>query len=394
MQTFTFNAVTRIVFGAGTFAQIGEIAAEFGTRALVISNADRSGKRGLSARLQELLSTKNVALTACGLDGEPTVADVDRCLAAARSAGCDVVIGIGGGSAIDCAKAVAGLLTNGGGALDYMEVVGKGQKIARPAAPWIAIPTTAGTGAEVTRNAVIGAPEHQFKASLRSEHLLARVALVDPELQLQVSPEVTARSGMDALTQCIEAYTSKNANPLTDPLAREGIERAIIALPQAYEQGSNVEARSSMALSALLSGVALTNAGLGAVHGFAAPMGARYPVPHGTVCAILLPYCTQANIEALQKIDREHPALLRYAQVGACFTFGQPPGDLDQSLEELVDDLHELGRRLNIPRLRDYGVKDDHIADVVAAAQKANSMKTNPVALSAEELTDVLRAAL
>jgi len=394
MQTFTFNAVTRIVFGNGSFSQLGEIVAEFGTRALIVSNADRSGKRGLSARLQETLGAEKVSRTVCGLDGEPTVADVDRCLAAARSAGCDVVIGLGGGSAIDCAKAVAGLLTNGGGALDYMEVVGKGQKITKLAAPWIAIPTTAGTGAEVTRNAVIGAPEHQFKASLRSEHLLARVALVDPELQLHVSPEITARSGMDALTQCIEAYTSKNANPLTDPLARDGIERAVFALPRAYENGSDLLARSSMALSALLSGVALTNAGLGAVHGFAAPMGARYPVPHGTVCAILLPYVTQANIEALQKIDREHPVLLRYAQVSSFFALGQPPGDLEQSLDELIEDLHDLGRRLSIPRLRDYGVKDDHIADVVAAAQKANSMKTNPVALSAEELTDVLRAAL
>jgi alcohol dehydrogenase class IV len=387
MATFTFNSVTRVVFGAGTFKQAGTLAAEFGHRALIVSNADRSGERGLMKQLIELLRAAHVTPTVCGLAGEPTVADTDRCVEAARNAGCDVVIGIGGGSAVDCAKAVACLLSNGGGALDYMEVVGKGQPIKKCAAAWIAIPTTAGTGAEVTRNAVIGSPEHRFKASLRSEGLLARVALVDPELHIGVRPDITARTGMDALTQCIEAYTSKNANPLSDPIAREGIRRAARSLQRAYANGEDLAAREDMALAALFSGIALTNAGLGAVHGFAAPMGARFPIPHGTVCAILLPHCTRANVALARILDGKEDLLARYAEIACFFEPGAEP-------ERLAELLAELNDELEIPSLAEFGVTEADIPDLVTAAQKANSMKTNPVTLVAETLEGILRAAL
>jgi alcohol dehydrogenase class IV len=305
--------------------------------------------------------------------GEPTVDDINRALSTARDAGCDFVIGQGGGSAIDAAKAVAGLLANGGLAGDYMEVVGKGQKITKPAAPWIAIPTTAGTGAEVTRNAVIGWPEKKFKASIRSELLLARVALIDPELAVDVPADVTARSGMDALCQCIEAYVSTGANPMTDAIALEGAKLAAQFLKRAYVDGKDIEAREGMALAALFSGIALANAGLGAVHGFAAPLGANFPVPHGTACAVLLPHVIAANRQqGVQKYDDIDRA------VG---------GDAGEICNRLVTEL-------KLPRLGVFGLQERYIDSMVELAKRASSMRHNPVALDDQTLADVLRHAI
>ena len=387
MLPFTFTSVTRIVFGRGTFAQLGTIVREFGTRALVVSNADRSGKRGVIARVYSALTEKGTAAEIFAQNGEPTVADIDRGLDEARKFGCDVVVGFGGGAAIDAAKAIAVLLTHGGSALDYMEVVGLGKKFSKAGVPFIAVPTTAGTGAEVTRNAVVGAPEKQFKASLRGEQLLARVALVDPELQLGVSSEVTARTGMDALTQNIEAYTSSGANAMSDALALQGIERAGRGILRAYKNGNDIDAREDMALSALLSGIALTNAGLGAVHAFAAPMGAKYPVPHGTVCAALLPPVIRANIAALRAADANHPALARYAHIAAFLNLG-PDAD---ALSVYVENLR---RELQIPGLAKYGLKPADFAELLPLARKANNMKFNPAALSDAQLEEILSAAM
>lgn len=387
MQSFTFTSVTRIVFGRGTFAQLGGIVREFGARALVVSNADLSGKRGVDARVEAALSKKSVAAKILAQAGEPTVTDIDNGLAAAKSFGCAVVVGFGGGAAIDAAKAIAVLLTHGGSALDYMEVVGRGLKFSKPGLPFIAVPTTSGTGAEVTRNAVVGAPEKQFKASLRGEQLLARVALVDPELQLGVSPEVTARTGMDALTQNIEAYTSNNANPMSDALALQGIERAGRGLLCAYKNGADIDAREDMALAALLSGIALANAGLGAVHAFAAPMGAKYPVPHGTVCAALLPPVIRANIAALRAADANHPALARYAHIAAFLNLGPDADALSAYVEQ-------LRRELQIPGLATFGLKPADFAELIPLARKANNMKFNPAALSDTQLEDILSASL
>ena len=309
---FDFFSVPRIIFGVGQFSRLGELAGPLGRRALLIFN----GSQALADRAIALLTAAGLSVQVIRQRGEPTVDDIDRAIALARSEQCDMTIGLGGGSAIDAAKAVAGLLTNGGAALDYMEVVGKGQKITRPAAPWMAIPTTAGAGAEVTRNAVIGAPAKHFKASIRGEQLLARIALVDPELAVDVPATVTASSGMDALCQCIESYTSTGAQPMTDALAMQGVKAAARSLERAVKNGHDIAARSDMALAALLSGIALTNAGLGAVHGFAAPLGANFPAPHGTICAALLPHVIAANVEALRAESSDHPALLRYADVG------------------------------------------------------------------------------
>jgi alcohol dehydrogenase class IV len=310
MSSFEFFGVGRIVFGRGTFARVAEIATPLGRKPLVVYNGDAPGRGGALDRLAAQFDA-----TLIRQKGEPTVADVDRALGSARQANCDSVIALGGGSALDAGKAVAGLLANGGSALDYMEVVGKGQKITKPSVPWLAIPTTAGTGAEATRNAVIGFPEKKFKASIRSELLLPRVALIDPELAVNVPPEVTAASGMDALCQCIESYTSTGANPITDALALRGIHLAARSLRRAYASGTDLAAREDMAMAALISGITLTSAGLGAVHGFAAPLGANFPVPHGIVCAALLPHVIRANREALERAEGREFSLARYREI-------------------------------------------------------------------------------
>ena len=391
--SFEFTSVPRLVVGTGTFSGIGRLAAELGTAALVVTNAGQSGDGALVDRLSELLAHAKVRAAHWRQRGEPQVADVAAALELARGEHCDLVIGIGGGSAIDAAKAVAGILTNGGAPLDYMEVIGRGQSLTRPAAPWIAVPTTAGTGAEVTRNAVIGSPERRFKASLRSPHLLARVALLDAELGVGVPPDVTARSGMDALCQLIESYTSNRAQPITDALAIKGLALAAPALPRVYADGSDLAAREAMAWAALFSGMTLANAGLGAVHGFAAPLGANLPVPHGTVCAALLPHVMRANVDALRTAAPDHPCLARYADIGRALTGKHDLPDRD-AIERGIQVARELAERLQIPRLGNFGLTPENIGELAGLAQKASSMRYNPVVLAEAVLIDILRQAM
>ncbi|HOD81109.1 MAG: Alcohol dehydrogenase [Planctomycetes bacterium ADurb.Bin126] len=392
---FDFHSVPRIVFGRGQFARAGELAATLGDNALIVSSAS-AARAGLTERLGEMLQQAGVAGTVVEQVGEPQVDDVDRALATARREACTLAIGLGGGSAIDAAKAVAGLVANGGRAGDYMEVVGLGKKITRPAIPWIAIPTTAGTGAEVTRNAVIGWKEKNFKASIRSEHLLARVAIVDPELGVGVPPDVTARCGMDALCQLIESYTSTNANPMTDGLALQGTYLAGWALRAAYARPADLDAREAMALAALLSGITLTNAGLGAVHGLAAPLGAKLPIPHGTVCAALLGPVIRANLAELRRRTTDAAAkhsLARYATIGRTLS-GR--ADLDESAagEAGAEFCDSLARDLHIPPLGTLGLDEATADEVAQLAQKSSSMRYNPVPLSAATLKGVLLQAM
>ena len=394
MHKFDFFSATRITFGRGCAREAGMIARSLGSRALVVYNGGRPGDNGPVDRVEASLREAGVATAWFRQKGEPRVEDVGRGVAAAREGGCDVIVGLGGGSAIDCAKAVAGVVANGGSPLDYMEVIGKGQPLTRPATPWVAVPTTAGTGAEVTRNAVIGEPSKRFKASLRSELLLPKVALVDPELGVGVPPGVTAASGMDALCQLIESYTSTGAGPLTDALALSGLRHARDSLQAAYRDGTNLDARESMALAALLGGIALTNAGLGAVHGFAAPLGANFPAPHGVVCAALLPHVMAANVSALRAQSRDHPALRRYAMVGAFIWTGDNAGTEDASIRDAIDAVSVLVEALKIPRLSTFGVSESDVPTMVQLAKKSSSMRYNPVLLSDDVLADVLRRAL
>jgi alcohol dehydrogenase class IV len=381
---FELFGVTRICFGRGQIARLEEIAAPFGKNALVIFNGpDLSAKLGITAEFHRQR-------------GEPTVADIDGAVATARKIGCTMLIGLGGGSAIDAAKATAGILTNGGSAADYLEVVGTGKKITQPALPWIAVPTTAGTGAEVTRNAVIGLPEKQFKASIRSEHLLPRAAIVDPDLGLDVSPVATARSGMDALCQLIESYTSIGASPLTDALAISMVGRTARALPLAFADGRDVDARSEMALSALDSGMTLASAGLGAVHGFAAPLGANFSAPHGAICAALLPPIIRANLAAARvdpSIDPARRTLRRYADIGRAL-LADPHAGADRAADAVFEITASLLVRLKIGPLSQFGMKESDIPAMVALARKASSMRYNPLVLSDAALAGALAAAI
>jgi alcohol dehydrogenase class IV len=389
MMSFEFNTVGKIVFGAGQISRLAELGPPFASVALVIHAGNESSPDVL--RVRQILETKQIKLTFVRQRGEPSVEVVDAMAQKARRLECDWVIGVGGGSAMDAAKAVAGLLANGGNALDYVEVIGRRQKLTKPAAPWIAIPTTAGTGAEVTRNAVLTA--RNVKVSMRSEHLLARVAIIDPELGQDISKDVIAASGMDALCQLIESYTSIGANPITDDLSLHGIELAQGALLSLYENPRDVAQREPMFLAALLSGITLTNAGLGAVHGFAAALGARFPIPHGVICATLLPPAVAANVTALRQQSTNQETLLRYAAIGKIIAKDATLTS-DAAIDVLLSQLRCLVRDLHIPPLSKFDVREPHIPDLIHLARRASSMKYNPVQLSDDALAGILRAGI
>ena len=383
-MSFEFAAPSRIIFGVGKLDEVGPLAASLGRHALIVESGS-----GRSDALKALLRRQTIAAISFLVQGEPTASLVERGAELARSAGCDVVIAFGGGSVIDAAKAIAALITNHAPLRDYLEVVGKGQPLTERAAPMIAIPTTAGTGAEVTRNAVLMVEAERVKVSLRSPLMLPTFALVDPALTYSLPPAVTASSGLDALTQCIEPFTSSLSNPLTDGIAREGIRRAAGALRRAYHDGADVGSRSDMCVASLCGGLSLANAKLGAVHGFAAPLGGMFPAPHGAVCARLLPRVTAMNVYTLRERDPHSPALERYEEVARLLT-GTPFARAEDGaawLRELVD---ELG----IPPLSAYGVSAGDVSRVVAQARKASSMGGNPIVLTDGELSDVLGAAI
>lgn len=382
---FEFATATRVVFGAGAIAEAGALAKELGRRPLVVTGANPDRAQPLFAALKVAGLTHEVF----AVPGEPTTLHVAAGVARAELRACDGVIGFGGGGALDAAKAIAALLTNGGDLYDHLEVVGRARPLRRAPAPWMAVPTTAGAGAEVTRNAVLLSREHRVKASLRSPLLLARVALVDPELTLSLPPAVTAATGMDALTQLIEPFVCLRANPVTDALCREGLARVAASLRRAFTDGGDLTARTDMALAALFGGFALANAGLGAVHGFAAPLGGSFAAPHGAVCAALLAPVMKANLAALRARASASPVPARYAEVAHLLT-----GRSDAVAEDGVGWVRALAADLRIPPLRTYGIAEDDVAPLVEKAQAASSMKANPVALTADELAGVLRDAL
>lgn len=390
---FEFATVGRIVFGWGVADELGEIAASLGRRALVVVGSRTLDQAGAVDRLASRLTARQVDVVVFRTRGEPDVELVDAGARQAVEAGRDLVVGLGGGSALDAAKAIAGLAANGGSALDYMEVVGQGRTLTRPALPVIAVPTTAGTGAEVTRNAVIAAKDRAFKASIRSAYLLPRVALVDPALTASLSPEVTASTGLDALTQLVEAFVSRRASPVTEALAREGIRRASRSLPRAYGHGDDTAAREDMCLASLLSGIALANAGLGAVHGFASPLGGMFPVPHGVACAALLPHVMAANVRALRAREPDGPTLAKYAEVGEVLV-GRRLGSEAETIDAGVQVLAEMCRQMGIPPLREFGIRREDVPGIVVQAEGASSTRGNPITLTCEELTEALLAAV
>jgi alcohol dehydrogenase class IV len=378
---FEFATAARIIFGAGTLRGIGPPAAEMGSRALVVTG--RTPER--AQPLLDLLAAQEIEAVTFSVAGEPTTEVVRLGTQRAQDTECDLVIGFGGGSALDTGKAIAALLTNGGDPDDYLEVIGRGQPITRTSAPYIAIPTTAGTGAEVTRNAVLLWPEHRVKVSLRSPLMLPRLALVDPDLTHSMSPEVTASTGLDALTQVMEPYVSNRANPLTDALCREGMRRAARSLRKAYKHGDDAAAREDMALTSLFGGLALANAGLGAVHGFAGPIGGMFPGPHGAVCACLLPHVMAINVRALRERAPESEALRRYDEIARIMT-----GNERATADNGVAWVEELCRALQVSSLASYGETEDDFPMLIEKASVASSMKGNPIALTPDEMREIL----
>ncbi len=376
---FEFATATRIIFGEDTAGTLPELARTFGVRPLVVTGA--SSER--VAALISALSAETFAVPA-----EPTVDLVREGARRVQAAACDVIISLGGGSAIDAGKAIATIATNGGEPLEFLEVVGKGRAIAAAPLPFIAVPTTAGTGSEVTRNAVLASPEHGVKASLRSPLMLPRVALVDPELTYGLPPAVTACTGLDALTQLIEPYVSARANPLTDAICIEGMKHVAGSLRRAYRNGTDQQARRGMALASLFGGLALANAGLGVVHGFAAPLGGSWKAPHGALCAALLPHGMAANVAALRTRMPQHPALERYTAIARLLT-----GRADAAAEEGIEWVRALCGELNVPPLRTWGITEADLPGVVEKAAHASSMKANPLPLTGEELLALVTAA-
>jgi alcohol dehydrogenase class IV len=382
---FEFATAGRIVFGPGTVAQAAPIAAGFGTRALVTTcrSVDRA------APLVAALSDRGIECTVFSVEQEPTVELAREGTQLAVEAGCQMVVSYGGGSVIDAGKAIAALVANGGDPDDYVEIIGRGLPVTKPSLPFIAIPTTAGTGAEVTRNAVLASHEHHVKVSLRSLLMLARVAIVDPELTYRLPPRVTANTGLDALTQVVEPFVSSKANPMTDGICREGMVRAGRSLQRAYEHGDDHAAREDMSVTSLFGGLALANAGLGAAHGFAGPIGGAFEAPHGAICAAVLPHVIDVNVRALSERDPAGAALSRYDEVGRLLT-GRPSA----RAADAVAWVRDLCAALEVPPLGAYGLGPADVPDQVEHAAASSSMKGNPIALTREELTEILERSI
>jgi alcohol dehydrogenase len=394
--SFSIGRLPRIVFGAAKFRELPGIVAHHGRRALLVT-----GNKSLRASpnwplLVDGLRHAHVEFESMAVEGEPSPALIDNAVREFHVKGMDVVVGIGGGSALDAAKAIAGLLKPGNSVLDHLEGVGRDVPYRGPAMPFIAVPTTAGTGSEATRNSVLSViGENGYKKSFRDEALVAQVALVDPELLATCPPGIIAANGMDAFTQLLESYVSINANPFTDALAWSGMQAVRDGFFAAIGGGDSDAAkhgRERMAYGSLLSGITLAHVGLGSVHGLASPLGAFFPIPHGVVCGTLVAAACAVNIRALTERTPDSPALVKYASVGRLLNRDETLTDM-QAQRRLVERLHDWTERLGLKRLGQYGVIENHIRKIVANA-RGSSMKTNPLVLSDAEIAEVVRARL
>ena len=382
---FEFSTVTQIIFGAGKARQIGTYAPTLGRRAMVVTG--RSLAR--ASMILEQLDKQGIESISFSVPLEPTTDIALAGIQRARQDACDWVIGIGGGSVIDTGKVIAALLTNEGKLLDYLEVIGKGKPLEKMPVPYVAVPTTAGTGAEVTSNSVLESPQHRLKVSMRSPLMFPRWAVVDPELTYSMPPPITASTGLDAFTQLLEAFVSNKANPLTDGICREGLRRVAGSLVRVFEDGRDSEAREAMSLASLFGGLALANAKLGAVHGIAGPLGGMFKAAHGAICGRLLPFVMEMNISALQMRQPDSPSLARYREVAQIVT-----GKTEAEPSDGINWVQNVCSRLKLPPLADYKITEADFPPLVEKAQAASSMKGNPIQLSAEELVKILRQAL
>jgi alcohol dehydrogenase class IV len=377
---FALSLPPRITFGPGRIVELAPIVAGLGSRVLVVTGATPTR----IDHVVDPLRTAAEALSVVTVSGEPTVDDARAAAEAALAMGADVLVAIGGGSPIDLAKSAAMLATNGPDPMEFIEVVGRGQPITRAPLPLVAVPTTAGTGAEVTANAVLAVPEHAVKASLRNPLMIPQHAVIDPELTVDCPPAVTAAAGMDALTQCLEPYVSPYANAMTDSWARMGMMAAGRGLVAAFDDGTDLPARTDMSLCSLLGGLSLANAKLGAVHGFAGVIGGMTGGAHGAICAALLGPVCEANLaHADARLES------RFAHIAACLT-----GVYDATADDGLHWIEHTCALLEIPPLSALGLSAADTDSVVGQAARASSMKGNPVPLSFDELAAVFRAAL
>ncbi len=379
---FEFATATRIIFGPGTAGQAAPLAADMGSNAFVVTG--QTNKR--AELLLEQLSRHRIKHLTFNVSGEPTTTMIKDAMQKARKAKCEIVISIGGGSVLDTGKAIAAMLTNSGQLEDYLEVVGKGKPLTNRCKPHIAIPTTAGTGAEVTRNSVLGVPEYKVKVSMRSPLMLPAVAIVDPELTYSMPQSITASTGLDALTQLMEAFVCNKANPMTDGICREGLKRAGRSLLHAYQDGDNKAAREDMSIASLFGGLALANAKLGAVHGLAGPLGGMISAPHGVICAALLPFVIEGNVLALKQRQVDSPALARYDEVAQLIT-----GRHSAHANDGIEFIKELCEKLKVPSLGGFGLEEKDFPTVVEKSCKSSSMKGNPIELTEGELITILK---
>jgi alcohol dehydrogenase class IV len=384
-MTFEFATADRILFGPGRIVEAGNLASELGTRALLLTGA--SVER--AAPLEAILHEAGLESHLYTVENEPTIDTAKEGRQFAIEAECDIVISFGGGSALDAGKAIAALIPNGEDPLDFLEVIGQGKPLLKPPIPFLAIPTTAGTGSEVTRNAVLASKAHQVKVSLRSAAMLPRIALIDPELTHSMPPSVTASTGLDALTQVIEPFLSNRRNAMVDAFCREGMTRGARSLLHAFQNGDDAEARNDMSVTSMMGGLALANAGLGAVHGFAGPLGGMFPAPHGATCASLLPHVMRVNLSALEHKDDAGDLMARFDEVARILT-----GDQGARAIEGIEWLSALCTKMEIPGLATYGLTEADFPDLVEKASVSSSMKGNPVPLGSEEMVEILELAI
>lgn len=393
-MNFNVAPLPQIRFGGGRLAELPDVTRAWGCRVLLITGAR-------AFRATPAWQTLTEALADCHLhdmvvDGEPSPQLVDAAVARFRDANIDVVVGIGGGSVLDAAKAIAGLLPFGNSVLDHLEGVGRGLPYTGPALPFIAVPTTAGTGSEATRNAVLSVQGEQgYKKSFRHDTLVPRVALVDPELLHSCPPARIAANGMDALTQLLESFVSTRASPFTDALARDALQRVARGFEAAWRGGDSEDAargREAMAYGALISGITLAQAGLGSVHGLASPLGAYFPIPHGEACGTLVAAATHANIRLLHTREPDSIALHKYAEAGRILS-GQHGLSDEEAQDALVAKLHAWTEMMDIPRLGNFGITEQDIPRIVADS-RGNSMQTNPIVMTDDEIAQLVRSRL
>lgn len=388
-SSFSIARLPRIEFGNGMFNKLPGMMASYGSHALLVTGGKSISSNPLWQQFITALDTNNITWQRVQIHDEPSPEMIDEIVQQYHSAPLDMVVAIGGGSVLDAAKAIAGLLPHGNSVMDHLEGVGPELAYAGPPLPFIAVPTTAGTGSEATKNAVLSRRGADgFKKSFRDDQLVPDIALLDPELLSTCPPALIAANGMDALTQLMESYVSLRANPFTDALALSGLEASRDSLLPWYEDSNNQQACAGMAYAALLSGITLAQCGLGSVHGLASPLGAFFPIPHGVVCGTLVASCTAQNIKSMNEREPGNPALDRYARLGSLLGRQRFASDAEAH-HALLSLLEQWTSSMQLPRLSEYGVTESDF-DLIVSNCRGSSMKTNPIVLADSEIRDIL----